>query len=89
MASGPSPSTTARITFSRTNDAYSLNNNSAKQSANGLVAIQFGGCDDKIPNRLPITKGWNYTARLFRSRKEILEEILDGTWRFPLAQPEK
>jgi hypothetical protein len=45
--------------------------------------IQFGGCDDQVPNCLPITKGWNYTVRLFRPRREIL----DGTWEFPDAQP--
>ncbi len=33
---------------------------------------------------LPITQGWNYTVRLFRPRAEII----DGTWLFPLAQPE-
>ena len=32
---------------------------------------------------LPITKGWNYTVRLFRPRAEIL----DGAWAFPAAQP--
>ena len=65
-------------------NAYSLNNITAKKSADGSVAVQFGGCDGKLPNCLPITKGWNYTVRPFRPRAEIL----DGTWRFPLAQPE-
>jgi hypothetical protein len=41
-------------------------------------------CDGKIQNCLPITQGWNYTVRLFRPRAEVL----DGTWTFPLAQPE-
>jgi len=27
--------------------------------------------------------GWNYIVRLYRPRKEIL----DGTWKFPEAQP--
>jgi hypothetical protein len=49
----------------------------------GSVAVQFGGCDGEIPNCLPIMNGWNYTVRLFRPRPEIL----DGTWRFPEAQP--
>ena len=66
-------------------DAYSLNNVSAKRGADGSVAIQFGGCDGKIPNCLPIMKGWNYMVRLYRPRKEIL----DGTWKFPEAQPVK
>ena len=64
-------------------DAYSVNNITAKKGADGSVAIQFGGCDGEIPNCLPIMKDWNYTVRLFRPRPEIL----DGTWKFPEAQP--
>ena len=29
-------------------DAYTLNNITAKKSADGSIAIQFGGCDGKI-----------------------------------------
>jgi hypothetical protein len=64
-------------------DAYSLNNITAKKGPDGSVAIQFGGCDGKMPNCLPIMPGWNYTVRLYRPRAEIL----DGKWTFPLAQP--
>jgi hypothetical protein len=64
-------------------NAYSLNNITAKKAADGSVAVQFGGCDGKIDNCLPITAGWNYTVRLYRPR----EEILDGKWKFPEAQP--
>ena len=64
-------------------DAYSLNNITAKKSADGSIAIQFGGCDGKIPNCLPIMPGWNYTVRLYRPRAEIL----NGVWKFPDAQP--
>jgi hypothetical protein len=64
-------------------NVYSLNNMTAKKS-DGATTIQFGGCDGKVPNCLPITPGWNYTIRLFRPR----EEILTGSWSFPLAQPE-
>lgn len=38
-------------------NAYTLNNVTAKKSADGTVAVQFGGCDGKIPNCLPIMKG--------------------------------
>jgi hypothetical protein len=62
--------------------AYSLNDITAKKAADGSVAVQFGGCDGKVPNCLPITKGWNYTVRLYRPRSEIL----DGTWNFPEPQ---
>jgi hypothetical protein len=64
-------------------DAYSLNNITSKKSADGTAAIQFGGCDGKIPNCLPIMAGWNYTVRLYRPRAEIL----NGVWKFPEAQP--
>ena len=63
-------------------DAYSLNNITAKRADDGSVAIQFGGCEGKIANCLPIMKGWNYMVRLYRPRKEIL----DGSWKFPEAQ---
>lgn len=64
-------------------NAYSINNLTAKKEADGSVIIQFGGCDDKTTNCLPITKGWNYTVRLYRPRKEILED----KWKFPEPQP--
>ncbi len=63
-------------------DAYSVNSITAKKGPDGPVTIQFGGCDGKIQNCLPITQGWNYTVRLFRPRTQIL----DGTWVFPPAQ---
>ena len=62
-------------------NAYALNNITAKKSADGSVAIQFGGCEGKVPNCLPITQGWNYMVRLYRPRAPIL----DGSWKFPGA----
>ncbi len=64
-------------------NAYTLNNLIAHKSDDGSIAIQFGGCDGKMPNCLPITKGWNYTVRLYRPRAEIL----NGKWKFPEPQP--
>ena len=64
-------------------NTYSVSKTNAKPGADGSVTIQFGGCDGRIPNCLPIMKNWNYTVRLFRPRPEIL----DGTWKFPKAQP--
>jgi hypothetical protein len=63
-------------------EAYSVNNITGQKAADGSITIQFGGCDGKIPNCLPITKGWNYIVRLYRPR----EEILDGKWKFPETQ---
>jgi len=64
-------------------NAHSLNNITAKKSADGSVVVQFGSCDGQIPNCLPTMPGWNYTVRLYRPR----EAILDGSWKFPEAQP--
>jgi hypothetical protein len=66
-------------------DAYALNNITAKKSADGLITIQFGGCDGNTANSLPVTPGWNYMVRLYRPR----QEILNGTWTFPTAVPMK
>jgi hypothetical protein len=64
-------------------DAYTLNNITAKKDPDGAITIQFGGCDGKIPNCLPIMPGWNYTVRLYRPRAAIL----DGKWKFPDPEP--
>ncbi|KJC38861.1 carboxylesterase [Bradyrhizobium sp. LTSP857] len=64
-------------------EAYSINSITGKKSADGSIAVQFGGCDGKIPNCLPIMKGWNYTVRLYRPRAEIQS----GKWKFPEPQP--
>lgn len=63
-------------------DAYSLNSITAKKATDGSVAVQFGGCDGKIPNCLPTPPGWNYMVRLYRPR----DEILNGKWKFPEAK---
>jgi hypothetical protein len=64
-------------------NAYSLNNITAKKDPDGAITIRFGGCDGKSPNCLPIMSGWNYTVRLYRPRPEIL----DGKWKFPDPEP--
>lgn len=64
-------------------NAYSINNITAKRGKDGSVSVQFGGCDRSIANCLPITDGWNYLVRLYRPRPEVL----DGTWAFPEPQP--
>jgi len=61
---------------------YSVNNITAKPSADGSVTVQFGGCQKETPNCLPIVAGWNYSVRMYRPRKEVI----DGTWKFPMSQ---
>ena len=64
-------------------DAYSFNSVTAKPDAPGTYTLQFGSCASGIANCLPIMIGWNYTVRLYRPRKEIL----NGSWKFPPALP--
>jgi hypothetical protein len=59
-------------------NAYSFNNVTAKKDKDGSITIHFGG-DPKADNFLPIVRGWNYIARLYRPQ----QAILDGSWRFP------
>lgn len=63
-------------------NAYSINNITAQKNPDGSVVVQFGGCDGKIPNCIPITPGWNATIRMYRPRAEILS----GRWKFPEPQ---
>jgi hypothetical protein len=63
-------------------NAYTLNNVTARPSADGAVTIRFGG-DENAANCLPIVPGWNYVLRLYRPRAGIL----DGTWKAPEAEP--
>ena len=60
-------------------NAYTLNNLTAKKEADGSIVIQFGGCDGGVTNCIPTMEGWNYMVRLYRPRPEIL----DGSWTFP------
>jgi hypothetical protein len=64
-------------------NAYSLNNLTGKKNADGSMTVQFGGCDGKVQNCLPIMPGWNYTVRLYRPRAEILS----SKWKFPEPKP--
>jgi hypothetical protein len=60
-------------------NAYTLNNLTAQKGSDGAITVQFGGCDGKVANCLPIVAGWNYTVRLYRPRAEVLS----GRWSFP------
>ncbi|RMH81799.1 DUF1254 domain-containing protein [Pseudomonas sp. AOB-7] len=60
-------------------NAYTLNNLTAVEDAQGRVTVQFGGCDGKIVNCLPVPNGWNWMVRLYRPSAQIL----DGSWSFP------
>jgi len=64
-------------------NAYSLNNLTAKKNADGSITIQFGGCDGKVANCLPVMPDWNYTVRLYRPKAEVL----NGKWKFPEPKP--
>lgn len=63
-------------------NAYSVNNVTAKPNADGSVTVHFGG-DAGATNYLPIPAGWSYVVRMYGPRKQVV----DGTWKFPEAQP--
>lgn len=67
--------------FVQQNDlnAYTLNNLTATQSADGSYDVQFGGCDGQIANCLPVPEDWNWMVRLYRPNAAIF----DGSWTFP------
>jgi hypothetical protein len=64
-------------------NAYTVNSITGRKGADGSITVQFGGCDGKAQNCIPIVAGWNYMVRLYRPR----QEILDGSWKFPAATP--
>ena len=47
------------------------------------VYNEQGYCEKNALDSYSIVKGWNCTVRLYRPRPEIL----DGRWKFPVAQP--
>ena len=65
-----------------TRQVYSFNNLTAQADPDGAVRIRFAN-DEAGPNTIPIVPGWSYTVRLYRPRREIL----DGSWKFPTAEP--
>lgn len=64
-------------------NAYSINSITGTKDSSGAITIHFGDCGTDTPNCLPVTEGWNYMVRLYRPR----QEILDGKWSFPAAEP--
>lgn len=64
-------------------NAYSVNTVTGQRDGTGAMTIQFGDCTRDTPNCLPVTPGWNYMVRLYRPG----QEILNGTWSFPVAEP--
>lgn len=64
-------------------NAYSINSVTGSKGNDGSTTIQFGDCSKDTPNCLPVTNGWNYMVRLYRPR----QELLDGSWKFPAAEP--
>jgi len=62
-------------------DAYSVNNVTAEPDDDGSITIHFGG-DPAQPNYLYTPEEWFYLVRLYGPR----EEILDGSYQFPVAE---
>jgi hypothetical protein len=66
-------------------NSYTVNSLTAIKADDSSVTVQFGGCDGKVLNCLPVMPGWNYMVRLYRPRPEVL----NGTWKFPETQAVK
>jgi len=62
-------------------DAYNINSVTGTRNDDGSMTVHLGSCDDGRFNCLPIMEGWNYTVRLYRPGREVL----DGSWTFPEA----
>lgn len=65
-------------------NANAFNNKTAEPNKDGSFTFHFGG-DPKGVNFLPLTEGWNYTVRMYQPK----QEIIDGKWNFPDAEPVK
>lgn len=63
-------------------NVYSYNNVTARKNKEGSITINFGAGSNAI-NNLPITPGWNYIVRMYQPKPEII----NGSWKFPKAQP--
>jgi hypothetical protein len=66
-------------------NSYSVNNISGTPNKDRSFTVNFGGCEDKRVNCIPLTEGWNYAVRLYRPRPKIL----NGRWKFPSVEPVK
>lgn len=64
-------------------DSYSVNNITGEKGQDGSITVHFGGCDDGRVNCIPVTEGWNYTARFYGPG----DEILSGSYEFPKPEP--
>ena len=65
-------------------NVYSVNGVTAQPDADGRITINFGG-GPKAINNLPIIPGWSYIVRMYQPK----QEIVNGSWSFPKAQPAK
>ncbi len=64
-------------------DSYSVNSVTAVRGDDGTATLVFGTEPEDAHNFLYVTEGWNYVARMYRPRSEIL----DGRWSFPAPRP--
>lgn len=60
-------------------NSYSVNSVTAERESDGTVVIHLGDWPEGTPNAVPTTEGWNYVARMYRPRPEVV----DGSWSFP------
>ena len=50
---------------------YNVNSVTATPNGDGSVTVHFGPCGDDCLNCLPITDGWGYVVRLYKTHRTI------------------
>lgn len=58
---------------------YSFNNVTAKPNEDGSITINFGGCEDRRVNCIPVSDGWDYLVQTY----EPNEAVTNGIYEFP------
>jgi len=72
------------VIFRRTNATLTRSTASPRREApTAQSPSSLARCDGKMANCLSTMASWNYIGRLYQPRAEIL----NGTWKFPEAQP--
>ena len=54
---------------------YNVNSHTASSNGDGSITVHFGAGADDCPNCLPITDGWNFVVRLYKTHPEASTEV--------------
>jgi len=54
---------------------YNVNSHTASSNGDGSITVHFGAGADDCPNCLPITDGWNFVVRLYKTHPEASTKV--------------